>query len=132
MSERKRFRREKNVFCQERRRKVRSDSHPSFKFKTQLDGLKILSRICQALNLDRNESVEVLLRIYRWQNSPRWIEKSIKNLSRRQRAKKFGSMDRRSCQDSIEKKPRNLDGLDRKSTRLNSSHVLRSRMPSSA
>ena len=33
----------------------------------QFDGSKILSRICQALNLDRNESVEVLLRICRQQ-----------------------------------------------------------------
>ena len=35
---------------------------------------------------------------------------SIENLSIRQRAKKFGSMDRRSCQECIEQEPRNLDG----------------------
>ena len=35
---------------------------------------------------------------------------SIKNLSRRQRARNFGSMDRISCLKAIEKKPRNLDG----------------------
>ena len=33
-------------------------------FKLQLDGLKFLSRIYRALNLDRSESVKVLSRIY--------------------------------------------------------------------
>ena len=36
---------------------------------------------------------------------------SVKHLSSRQRARKIGSMDWRSCQDSIKKKPRNLNGL---------------------
>ena len=35
----------------------------------------------------------------------------VKNLSSRQREQKFGSMDRKSYQDSTEKKPKNLDGL---------------------
>ena len=44
-----------------------------------LDGLKILLRICRPLNLDRNESIEVLSRICRRQNSPRWIENLSKS-----------------------------------------------------
>ena len=63
---------------------MRSESRLNLKYKTQLDGSKILSRICRTLNLDRNECVEVLLRIYRQKNSPRWIE----NLSRSYRQKK--------------------------------------------
>ena len=31
-------------------------------------------------NLDRNESVEVLSRICRWQNSTQWIEQYVENL----------------------------------------------------
>ena len=36
-------------------------SHLTYEKKTQIDGLRILSRIYQVLNLDRSESVEVLL-----------------------------------------------------------------------
>ena len=35
---------------------------------------------------------------------------SIEKLSNKQRVQKFGSMDHRSCRESIEKKPKNLDG----------------------
>ena len=92
-------------------RRMKSESRLSFKYKMQLDGLKILSRICRALNLNRNKSVEVLLRICCRQKSPRWIEQFVENLSSRQRAQEFFFMDRRSCRDSIEMKPRNFDGL---------------------
>ena len=51
-------------------RRMKSESRLSFKYKMQLDGLKILSRICRALNLNRNKSVEVLLRICCRQKSP--------------------------------------------------------------
>ena len=54
--------------------KMKSKSHLPFKYKTQLNGSKTLSRICWALNLDKNESVEMLSRICRWQNSPWWIK----------------------------------------------------------
>ena len=91
-------------------RKVNFESCLSFKQKTQLDGSKILSRICRALNLNKRESVEVLSRICRWQKSPRWIEKFVKNLSSKQRAQEFFLMDQRSYRDSIEMKPRNFDG----------------------
>ena len=36
---------------------------------------------------------------------------SIKHLSSKQISRNFGLMDRKSCQGSIEMKPRNLDGL---------------------
>ena len=64
----------------------------------------------RALNLDIKESIKVLSRICQWQKSPRWIKQSIENLSSRQRVRKLGSMDWRSCRDSIEKKSWNLDG----------------------
>ena len=51
-------------------RRMKSESRLSFKYKMQLDGLKILLRICRALNLNRNKSVEVLLRICCRQKSP--------------------------------------------------------------
>ena len=35
---------------------------------------------------------------------------SVANLSTRQKAQKFGSMDQRSYQESIKEKPKNLDG----------------------
>ena len=47
--------------------------------------IKVSVEICQALNLNRNESVEVLSRICQWQNSPQWIE----NLSRSYQANRM-------------------------------------------
>ena len=73
--------------------------------------IEVSVEICQALNLNRNKSVEVLLRICCRQKSPWWIEQFVENLSSRQRAQEFFFMDRRSCRDSIEMKPRNFDGL---------------------
>ena len=110
LSEGEKFWSRERDFCRERRREVNSESCPSFKYKTQLNGLKILSRICRALNLNKNESFKVMLRIYRRQNSPQWIEQTVENLSSRQRAKKFGSMDQRSYWECVEQEPRNLDG----------------------
>ena len=62
--------------------------------------------ICQALNLNKNESVKVLSRICRRQkylNGSRICRESIGQ------TESF-LMDLRSCRESIEKKPRNLDG----------------------
>ena len=89
---------------------MKSESCLSFKQKMQLDGSKILSRICRALNLDRRESIMVLLRICRRQKIDLDGSRIYRESISQTKSSKFFSMDRRSCQDSIEKKPRNLDG----------------------
>ena len=100
----RRFEREKECLGRERKvsiekevRKWNLKSHLSFKEKWQLNGLRFLLGIYRALNLDRNESVEVPLRICRWQKSVSMDWESVENLSSRQNAHKFGLMDRRSC-----------------------------------
>ena len=55
-------------------------SHLTYEKKTQIDGLRILSRIYQVLNLDRSESVEVLLTAKTW---AQWIEISVEKVSMR-------------------------------------------------
>ena len=82
---------------------MKSEQRLSFKQKSQPDGSRFLLRICRVLNLDKNEFVKVLSRICRWKKSPQWIKQSVKNLPGRQRAKKFGLMDRRSCRDETQK-----------------------------
>ena len=57
---------------------------------------------------------------------------SVENLSIKQRAKKFGSMDWRSCWECVEQEPRNLDGsrsyqdsIDKKPKKLDGSRICR-------
>ena len=108
--------RERSVFCQEKSEKVRSESRLNLKYKTQLDGSKILSRICRALNLDRNECVKVLSRICRQKNSPRWIE----NLSRSYRADKMLRTFARWIKEAVKNiSRRNLEiSMDRESVKV--------------
>lgn len=90
------------IFYLERMRKVKSDLRLAYKYKNAARWIEVSIEICQALNLNRNESAKVLSRICQWQNHLGGLriyqlDKELINLAR-------------WIEEAIEKKPRNLDG----------------------
>ena len=76
---------------------MKSEIPPQLYIENEAQWIEVSIGNLLSTNLDRNESVEVLSRICRRQNSTRRIVQSVENLSSKQRAKKFGLLDRRSC-----------------------------------
>ena len=111
-------------FCRERNEKVKFELCLNYIQKTQLDGSKYFVEICRALNLDRNETVEVQSRfvnskthldgsrislkaIERTERSEIWLDGS-KKLSRIYRGETQNFRWIKNLLRSIEKRERRL------------------------
>ena len=59
---------------------MKSEIPPQLYIENEAQWIEVSIGNLLSTNLDRNESVEVLSRIFRWQNSTQWIEQYVENL----------------------------------------------------